>query len=50
MPKPNPRESKEDYIKRAIRYFMEKEGLGQKEAVGRAYGYWKTYGGKGRLG
>jgi len=50
MPRPRPQESKEEFIKRAIKYFMEKEGLSQKEAVGRAYGYWETYGKKSRLG
>lgn len=47
MPKPNPGESKSKYISRAIEYFMD-EGYSQKEAAGRAYGFWKTYGGKGK--
>lgn len=50
MPKPKPFETKEVYIKRAVRYFIEEEGLSQKEAVGRAYGYWETYRKKDRLG
>ena len=44
MPKPNPKESKNDYISRAIDYFVHKEGRSPKEAVGRAEGFWKSYG------
>lgn len=42
MPKPKPNESKEEYISRAIETFK-KEGFEQKEAIGRAYGFWDYY-------
>lgn len=42
MPKPVKGEKEDDFISRAIREFM-KEGFSQKEAVGRAYGFWKSY-------
>lgn len=42
MPKPDPKESKDSFIARAIKEFMN-EGYDQKEAIGRAYGFWKTY-------
>lgn len=45
MPYPSKGESKQDFISRAIKTFMD-EGKPQKEAVGRAYGFWKSYGGK----
>jgi len=45
MPRPHPGESRKHYIKRAIPLFKE-EGYSQKEAVGRAYGFWRSYGGK----
>ncbi len=43
MPKPNKNESKQAYISRAVEHFMEKEKKTQKQAVGAAYGFWKTY-------
>ena len=43
MPYPKPYETRKEYIKRAIKYFMDKEGLGLKEATGRAFGFWKNY-------
>ena len=42
MPKPRERESKSDYIARAIPIFRQ-EGYSQEEAVGRAYGYYRSY-------
>ena len=42
MPKPMKGESKSAYIKRAVKYMMEKEGLSQKQALGKAYGMWKS--------
>ena len=43
MPRPNPGEKKSEFISRAIKYLMEKEGLSQKQAIGKAYGLWETY-------
>ena len=42
MPRPTKGENQDAFIQRAIREFMT-EGYKQKEAVGRAYGFWKTY-------
>lgn len=42
MPKPHEKESKADFISRAIKVFM-KEGLSHDKAVGRAFGFWATY-------
>lgn len=42
MPKPGKNESKSDYIARAIPIFR-KEGYFQDEAVGRAYGFCRSY-------
>lgn len=46
MPRPHKGEKRSDFVSRAIKHFVEKEGLSQKEAVGRAHGYWKQYGKK----
>ena len=43
MPRPRTNENKSAYIKRAIPIFIE-EGYSQEQAVGRAYGFWDTYG------
>ncbi len=51
MPFPRQNESKKKYIPRAIKYFRDVEGVPQKQAVGKAFGFWSTYGqkkGKGR--
>jgi hypothetical protein len=45
MPKPTKGETKANYIKRSIPIFIH-EGYDRKEAVGRAYGFWDTYGNK----
>jgi len=42
MPKPRKGEKKKDYISRAIKYFR-REGYSQREALGRAYGFWESY-------
>jgi hypothetical protein len=44
MPYPRANETKKKYIPRAIKYFVESEGKTQKQAVGAAFGFWKTYG------
>lgn len=44
MPKPLPGESKNKYINRAIEYFVHQEGRSPNEAVGRAEGFWRSYG------
>ncbi len=44
MPFPIKGESKKKYISRAIKYFVDDEGYSQKQAIGRAYGFWDTYG------
>lgn len=44
MPRPIKGESKDKYIKRAIPIFQS-EGYSHEAAVGRAYGFWDTYGG-----
>jgi len=43
MPKPRKGETQKEYIPRAIRYFIREEHLPQKEAVGRAFGFWRYY-------
>jgi hypothetical protein len=43
MPNPRAGESKEEYISRAIKYMVEKEGLAQKHAVAKAYGMWEQH-------
>jgi hypothetical protein len=43
MPRPNEGEKKSMFVGRAISEFRH-EGIPEKQAVGRAYGYWKTYG------
>jgi len=43
MPKPKKGESKNHYISRAVRYMIEKEGLTQQHALGKAYGMWEYY-------
>jgi len=43
MPKVRKNEKKSDYIGRAISYIMKKEGLSQKQAVGKAYGLWRQH-------
>jgi len=47
MPRPGKKESKQKFISRAISEFR-KEGISAKEAIGRAYGFWRTYKGKGK--
>jgi hypothetical protein len=49
MPLPRPGESKDSYISRAIKEFRA-EGIPQEEAVGRAFGFWKSYSGKSKFG
>lgn len=46
MPYPRKGEKKSGYIKRAIKYFMEVEGLPRRVAIGRAEGFWDYYGRK----
>ena len=41
MPRPRKGEKESAYIKRAIKYMTENEGLTPKQAVGKAYGLWK---------
>lgn len=48
MPHPGKKESKSKFISRAIEQFMTVEKIPQKEAVGRAYGFWKTYSKRGK--
>jgi len=43
MPKIRKNETKSEYIPRAIRYLMKKEGLSQKYAVGKAHGIWRQH-------
>ena len=43
MPTPKKNETKRQYISRAVKYMINKEGLSQKQAVGKAYGMWETY-------
>lgn len=45
MPLPHKGESQKKYVNRAIQEFMD-EGYGIKEALGRAYGFYKHYSGK----
>lgn len=49
MPYPKKGESRGMFVSRAIKEFR-KEGIPQKEAVGRAYGFFKTYHGKKKKG
>jgi len=42
MPRPRKGEKKKDFIARAVKEFV-KEGYSRKVALGRAYGFWKTY-------
>lgn len=42
MPRPHPGERKEDFINRAIQVFYN-EGFDHDAAVGRAYGFWRSY-------
>lgn len=42
MPRPQKDETQEEFIARAIKEFLA-EGYKQKEAEGRAYGFWQTY-------
>ena len=42
MPRPLKGETKRQYIQRAVRYMMRVEGLGQKQAVAKAHGMWKS--------
>jgi hypothetical protein len=49
MPYPEKGEKQSDFIARAIKTFMS-EGYGQKEAVGRAYGFWSNYSGPKKKG
>ena len=42
MPYPTKGESQSDYVSRAVKEFMA-EGYKQKEALGRAYGFYRTY-------
>lgn len=42
MPKPKANEKKSAYISRAVRYMVKKEGLTQKQALGKAYGMWRS--------
>lgn len=46
MPFPQKGESKSDFISRAIKEFMGKEGRSQVQAIGRAEGFWSEYGTK----
>jgi hypothetical protein len=46
MPYPDKGEKQNDFIQRAIKEFIS-EGHTQKQAVGRAHGFWKTYKVKG---
>jgi len=43
MPQPNKNEKKAEYISRAVKYMVEKEGLSQKHALGKAYGMWEQH-------
>lgn len=42
MPKPYDDEDEDEFVTRAVKSFMS-EGYSQKQAVGRAYGFWKTH-------
>ena len=46
MPLPQKGESRKAYLKRAIDYFVHNENRSPKEAVGRAEGFYDTYGKK----
>lgn len=48
VPTPHQGESKEDFVARAIKYLKDKEGLPQKQAVGKAHGLLE-YGQKNRV-
>lgn len=43
MPKVRPNESKEEYIYRAVRYMIKKEGLSPEHARAKAEGMWKQH-------
>ena len=45
MPYPRKGEDKDSYISRAIGIFRN-EGYTQDQAIGRAFGFWNSYGGK----
>ncbi len=42
MPRPYKGETQEDFIARAIAEFRH-EGYPEEEAIGRAYGFWRSY-------
>ena len=48
MPRPRKGERKRDFIKRAIRYLIEEEGLDPHKALGKAHGLWRFFMGKGK--
>ena len=48
MPKPLKKEKRADYIHRAMKEMMGGEGMKQKEALGRAYGMYDSFMGKGK--
>ena len=45
MPKPNPGESKSEYVSRCVKVVMG-EGADQQAALGKCYGMWESYAGK----
>lgn len=42
MPAPKKGETQDQYIQRAIRYMVEKEGLTAQQAAGKAFGMWRN--------
>lgn len=50
MPTVRKGESRNKYVSRAIKYLVEKEGLSQRQAVGKAEGMYDSYKKKGRRG
>jgi hypothetical protein len=43
MPEPHYKESKSEYISRAIKYMIKNEGLAPKHAEAKAYGMWEQH-------
>ena len=43
MPKPMKGEKRADYVHRAMREMMGKEGMEKKAAMGKAYGMWREH-------
>ena len=43
MPSVKPNESEQAYVSRCVKYVMDKEGLSQKQALGKCYGMYKNH-------